>query len=166
MYGVKVGVHIGLKSSNVTMQYKYKLADNFTSNFWVSHVSTSNFWYNEEVVTATPEDLEHVMRNILRRGMPTPLLTVFHFLTASTLGFEWPHHIGEAGFHCLLILIFALLGWVLACLLTAAIPRYSCYAYIGIGVLMVLAVFTYFYWAMLDLIFPCIVIEDQFMRLK
>ncbi|CAG7822941.1 unnamed protein product [Allacma fusca] len=165
-YSMKVGVHIGLSSFNVTLDYLSELPENVSLDSPSSLVSAGNFWYNEKISTYHPDDLVPVMGNSLRRGMPSPLITVIHFLTASTLGFEWPHRVGEAGFHVYIILLFALLGWFGAVLLTACIPRYSSYAFIAVGVLMVAATLIYFYWAMIDLVFPCIVIEDNFVQVK
>lgn len=113
-----------------------------------------------------PSNIEGVMGKALSHGLPIPILTVYECLLSANMGFEWSHRILEAGYHSYLILVFALVGWILASLLVAAIPRYGCFGFIAVGVLMIFASLVYFYWAAITEALPCIVIGDTYVELR
>jgi hypothetical protein len=160
---MEIGLHIGLASSNITLT---SLSPIVWRNDSGTVLRNSTFFYNEKVPMFKPELLESSMDGALAVGLPVPLLTAIHFLTSATLDFHWSQDVMEAGYHCYLILVFALLVWFLALLFIAAIPRYSCYSFIVIGVLMISTNVIYFYWVMLDHHFPPFFISGQFIELR
>lgn len=162
VYKMQAGIHIGLTSFNITLDHLQTLQT--PNNSFVS--SPKDFWYNEAVNIFHPETLEMSLNYYLGEGMPTPLLTILSFLTGSSEGFEWPHRLSEAGFHCYIILLAALILWFVALLLIAFIPRYSSFAFIGIGALMVINTIVYFYWAKTDCVYPVITVADRFIKLS
>lgn len=113
-----------------------------------------------------PSNFDGVLVKALNRGLPIPILTAYECLLSATTGFEWSHRILEAGYHVYLILVFALVGWFLAALLVAAIPRYGSYGFIAVGILMIFASVVYFYWAAVTVALPCIVIGDSYVELR
>lgn len=113
-----------------------------------------------------PSNFDGVMEKALERGLPIPILTVYECLLSATMGFDWSQRIVEAGYHVYLILVFALVGWFIAALLVAAIPRYGSYGFIAVGILMILASVVYFYWAAVSEALPCIVIGDSYVELR
>lgn len=113
-----------------------------------------------------PENLEGVLTNALERGLPIPLLVAYDCMSSTASGFDWSHRIVEAGYHCYIITVFALVGWFLNQVLIAAIPHYSAYGFVIIGYLMVLDAVIYFYWANISLSPPCIVITDSYVELR
>lgn len=113
-----------------------------------------------------PDNLEGVVTNALERGLPVPLLIAYDCLTSTTLGFDWSHRLVEAGYHCYILTVFALVGWFLTQVLIASIPHYSAYGFVAIGYLMVFDTLVYFYWANINLSPPCIVITDSYVELR
>lgn len=113
-----------------------------------------------------PENLEGVMLHGLQQGLPVPLLVAYDCLSSASLGFDWSHRLVEAGYHCYIITVLALVGWFLNQVLIAAIPHYSAYGFVIIGYMMVFDTVVYFYWANISLSQPCIVITDAYVELR
>jgi len=158
---MKLGLHIGLASTNITLEDTI-----LSSNSGQNNTTDDEFFYNEKLYMFKPEDLEPNLNRALKAGLPVPLLTVMHFMTSATLEFHGSQDIMEAGYHCFISLTFALFVWILALLFTACIPRYSCYAFMIIGALMIATNVMYFFWTELDHNFPPIVISGKFIQLR
>ncbi|ODN01216.1 Dual oxidase maturation factor 1 [Orchesella cincta] len=170
-YEYGLGVHIGLASFNVTLTSVYRDFDVAMNGSLIPVAETDGdlapeIFYNERVKMFVPSNFEGVMEKALDHGLPIPILTVYDCLLSATMGFDWSHRILEAGYHVYLILVFALVGWFIAILLVAAIPRYGCYAFIAVGILMIFASVVYFYWAAISEALPCIVIGDTYVELR
>lgn len=119
-----------------------------------------------QVETYHPENLDGALGQALQKGLPVPLLVAYDCLSSGIRGFEWPHRLVEAGYHCYIITVFALVGWFLNQVLIAAIPRYSAYGFVIIGYMMLFDVVVYLYWANVSLAPPCIVITDSYVQLR
>ena len=161
---MEIGIHVGLASTNITLSSMNPMT-NFSATSGTK-LTDLEFFYNEKVRMFKPELLEPSMNRALEVGLPVPLLTVIHFMTSASLDFHWSQDIMEAGYHCYLVLVLALLVWILALLFIAGVPRYSCYTFIVIGVLMISTNVIYFYWVQLDRHFPCIFVSGKFIELR
>lgn len=183
---MNLGIHIGLACTNVTLESiilppiepstktSSLIITNATdhSNLTITTIIESikpqppYFFYNERLKMYIPELFEPEMGHALLAGYPVPLLTVYHFLTSATRGFSWSQDILEAGYHCYLLVIFALTVWFVTLVFIAAVPRYSCYAFVVIGCLLLFTNITYFYWVKLYHHFPPIYVGGEFVHLR
>jgi len=177
-YEMALGVHVGLAGFNITLRTIDRSFDVQLDGSLVPIAITNRsiekgsenwapkIYYNENVKMYHPDNLVGVVQEALERGLPLPILVAIECLTSAAQGFPWSHYVEEAGYHCYIITVFALVGWFLNQVLMAAIPRYSAYGFVIIGHLMIFDATIYFYWADVANVPHCIVITDAYVKLR
>lgn len=164
---MEMRLHVGLASINVTLHNPHEPLKLIGRNVSITPKKSDEvFYFNERIRMFKPEMLDPSMAKAMEHGMPIPLLSVIHFLTSAQEGFGWSQDIMEAGYHSYCTLTLALGVWILAIVFVAGIPRYSCYAFIVTGFLMITNSVAYFRWVRVDRHFPPIFISGTFVELK
>lgn len=123
----RVGVHIGLKSVNITLRAMPIYSDKEQIDF------------NERFSWRGPTQVKDDYREGLVKGLPFPILTIAEYLSQDKEGFCWGRRYRLAGHYAFIMLWTSLALWLLMNVLLCAVPRYGAYAMQLTGAVMLLS---------------------------
>ncbi|XP_060565049.1 dual oxidase maturation factor 1-like isoform X2 [Ruditapes philippinarum] len=127
-----LGVRIGLKTINLTLQGKF-------------HTDENSFNYNEEIELAGVIRPPSQTWNALERGLPQPLLSIIEHFDIDAGGLRFGRASFMAGYFANILLWAAFAFWVTGNILLCSVIWYGAACFTLTGVCMVLAAVVYDY---------------------
>ncbi|XP_015437401.1 PREDICTED: dual oxidase maturation factor 1-like [Dufourea novaeangliae] len=159
-----IGVKIGLRSVNVTLQGKgeegtslAKETINYNERFWWTW-DQGKFGFGPDAGL-----LQRNFRAAQRKGLPIPILWVVEYFIIDGEGIRFGRYYRTAGWYCHILLWIAFAGWILANIFLQSVGRYAAYL---IGTTGGLQILTCIVWCIIHNPTPLIIpFENGMIRL-